>query len=350
MSTTTGNIKISELNELGVIGNGAKLKIPVSTDTSSTSTPDWESYSINGNVLSSFMGKSLGISDVGSEKGLRSKVNELEDTAKKYSELEKRLGKYNTVSTKELSVAMAGNYISTSGTRIASPDYCISTTVTLEQGNLYLLYIDSSLPTLPKDIAIMAKVDNHIYGYSENTGGWSTPLSETVYEPIPNHYNSSANGGYGVPDYGNFLVFFATENKNVVFSINSASFNGVNNKLYIVKYGTFVDIADNLLSINGELMKVIVEAIVKNRKDIDSLYDKTKSLGDIHVTSIDSDEFPSVQGESMVVVADRSPSAAGTNHGDDIPNRIGQIWVDVSSGKAYIAVALGLYGWKQITV
>ena len=97
-------------------------------------------------------------------------------------------------------------------------------------------------------------------------------------------------------------------------------------------------------------MKVIVEAITKNRKDIESLYEKTKSLGDIHVTSIDSDEFPSVQGEPMVVVADRVPSGPTSTRGADVPNRIGQIWVDTQGKKAYIAVALGLSGWKQITV
>ena len=69
--------------------------------------------------------------------------------------------------------------------------------------------------------------------------------------------------------------------------------------------------------------------------------------------SIDLDDFPSVQGEPMVVVANRRPSAAGTNHGDDVPNRIGQIWVDTTNKKAYIAVALGSTGddsWKQITI
>ena len=58
----------------------------------------------------------------------------------------------------------------------------------------------------------------------------------------------------------------------------------------------------------------------------------------------------------MVVVKDRMPSAAGTNHGPDVPNRIGQIWVDTADKQVYIAVALGsttIGGstpvWKQIT-
>ena len=95
------------------------------------------------------------------------------------------------------------------------------------------------------------------------------------------------------------------------------------------------------------MMKVIVEAIAKNKKDIDSLYEKTKSLGDIHVTSIDSDEFPSVQGEPMIVVVDRDPSSATTTRGADVPNRIGQIWVNTKDGVAYIATKLGFDGWKR---
>ena len=121
----------------------------------------------------------------------------------------------------------------------------------------------------------------------------------------------------------------------------------------LIKYGAFIEIANGLLGINGEMMKVIVEAIAKNKKDIDSLYEKTKSLGDIHVTSIDSDEFPSVQGKPMIVVVDRDPSPATATRGADVPNRIGQIWVDTTNKKAYIAVALGSTGddsWKQITI
>ena len=122
------------------------------------------------------------------------------------------------------------------------------------------------------------------------------------------------------------------------------------NSISEIKYGAFIQIAENLLSINGELMKVIVEAITKNRKDIESLYEKTRSLGDIHVTSIDSDEFPSVQGEPMVIVADRYPNTPTNTHGLDVPNRIDQIWIDKTKGVAYIATSLGdLKGWKQIS-
>lgn len=361
MSTTTGNVKISQLSELGTIDNGTKLRIPVSKDKSATSTPDWESYSVNATVLSKFMENSLGLNDVGSEKGLRSQVTDLQAQTGEYAELEKKLGKYNLVTNVALTVAETDKYISESGEKTSLSGYSISNKVSLKQGNLYLFRVDGS-DNFPANIAFMSKVHIHEYhtvtGTHEEThldenGNEITVIvedwgiaSETVYEPLHSYYHSTSNGGYGAPDSG-YLVFFATEDADVVISSSSAS---LNNGLDIVKYGAFIEIANGLLSINGEMMKVIVEAIVKNKKDIDSLYEKTKSLGDIHVTSIDSDEFPSVQGEPMVVVADRAPSAATSTRGADVPNRIGQIWVNRTNGVAYIAVALGgIRSWEQIT-
>ena len=343
MSTTTGNVKISQLNELSAISDGAKLKIPVSNNSGSSSTPNWESYSVNAEVLSGFLETSLGLNDVGSEKGLRSKVTDLQNQTKGYTELEKKLGKYNLVSNIALSVIEANKYISTSGIKTTLTGYSISNKVRLKQGNLYL-FNTGSTENFPADISLMAKVDKHTYSTPSGTTG-----TDIIYEPLPTYYRSSTKGGYGAPSSG-YLVFFATEDMDVVISSSNGSLS--NNKvLNEVKYGAFIEAASKLLTINGELMKVIVEAIVKNKKDIDALYENTKSLGDIHVNSIDCDEFPSVQGEPMIVVADRQPSAAGNNHGDDVPNRIGQIWVNKKTGIAYIAVSLGtIEGWKQITV
>ena len=361
MSTTTGNVKISQLSELGTIDNGTKLRIPVSKDKSSTSTPDWESYSVNASVLSKFMENSLGLNDVGSEKGLRSKVTNLQARTAKYLELEKKLGKYDLVTNVALNVAEADKYISESGAKTSLSGYSISNKVSLKQGNLYLLTV-RYIEDFPTDIAFMAKVHVHEYRTVEGTHtethldengnevpvivtDWRTDY-ETVYEPLPTHYHPLNSGGYGVPDSG-CLVFFATEDADVVISSSSVSFD---DGLDVVKYGAFVEIADELLSVNGELMKVIVEAIAKNKKDIESLYEKTKSLGDIHVTSIDSDEFPSVQGGPMVVVADRAPSGSTSTHGADVPNFIGQIWINTKEGVAFIAVGLDLDGWRKMAM
>ena len=337
MSTTTGNVKISQLSELGTIDNGTKLRIPVSKDKSATSTPDWESYSVSAAVLSKFMENSLGLNDVGSEKGLRSQVTDLKAQTAEYAKLEKNLGKYDLVNTINFTQAEINKVILTDGTKVSmgtsSYGYFISSKISLKQGNLYLWNVDT-VTIHNNDISFISKVSTHEYKTETET------LYDTVYEPLHTHYHGNE---YGAP--GPYIVFFATEDMDVVISGGV----GCGTSLTEIKYGAFIQIADNLLSVNGELMKVIVEAIVKNKKDIDSLYEKTKSLGDIHVTSIDSDEFPSVQGEPMIVVVDRDPSSATTTRGADVPNRIGQIWVNTTDGVAYIAVELGLNGWKQIT-
>ena len=345
-TTTTGNIKISQLSQLSAIDNGAKLRIPVSRDKSTTSTPNWESYSVSASVLSRFLEDSLGLNDRGDTQGLRSDVSDLMQESIKYNELEKKLGKYDLVSEITVSEAEDG-FITTSGTKESFSSYFISNEIPLKQGNLYLLHVDYSDYNddyLPPNLALMAKVDKHEYRTPDGTIS-----TDIVYEPLPNNYRTLNKGGYGVPT-SHYFVFFATENMNVVISGGRTT---ISKTLYEVKYGAFIEAASKLLTINGDLMKVIVEAIVKNKKEIDSINEKMKSLGDIHANSIDLDDFPSVQGEPTVVVANRRPSAAGTNHGNDIPNRIGQIWVDTESEEAYIAVALGSTGdasWKRITI
>ena len=96
-------------------------------------------------------------------------------------------------------------------------------------------------------------------------------------------------------------------------------------------------------------MKVLVEAIVKNQKDIQTLQTNINSLGDVKANTIELDDYPVIQGSPMVIIKDRAPSAASDNHGEDVPNKIGQIWVDTSNKKAYIAVSLGaVSSWSPI--
>lgn len=341
MSTTTGNVKISELQELPSIDNnrGNKLIIPISIDRSDTSNPDWGSYKVTASVLSGFMEHSLGLSTV------KTDITDLKSSSttqtNNFDTLANVLGRYGSDGlsvTENLTTGEDGKYISINGEKVATSNYWISNKVSLKQGYLYLL--QTNINTLTNsNLSIISKV--HEREYVDSVGATH---SEITYEPLPNHYKSGP-GQYGIPNSG-YLVFLATEDMDVVFS----GYYGSGNKLRGFRYGAFIQIAENLLSINGEMMKVIVEAITKNRKDIESLYEKTRSLGDIHVTSIDSDEYPSVQGEPMVVVKNRAPGAETATHGADVPNRIGQIWVNTTNGIAYIAVALGLEGWKQITV
>ena len=339
MSPKRGNIKISQLSELGVIENGAKLKIPASKDKSATSTPNWVSYGVTADVLSNFMEKSLGFSDVDFTKGLRSKVADLQTQIGEYGELEKKLGRYNLVTHIDLAVNKNNYYLSTSGKQISKTGYVITNKVSLSRGNLYLFKVEGSENFLA-DVSLMSKV--HTHQYTTPSGSTAT---ETVYEPLPTHYYSSNAGGNGIPSAG-YFVFFATEDMDVVISSSAPS---IISGLDAVKYGAFIEIADKLLTINGNLMKVIVEAIVKNRKDIDSFCENLKFLGNIHVNSIDCNDYPSVQGSPRVIVSDREPSSASATHGDDIPTKLGQIWIYTRGPSVFIATGVGdIYGWSLI--
>lgn len=348
MSTSTGNVKISQLDALNTIDNGSKLIFPVSKDGGNAGAPDWASYSVNANLLSDFIGKHLQITNTG---GLKDKVTnlttKLNETTGKYETLEEYLGKYTTVTNKSLGNVTTNYYITTSGQKQSNGSYSISGVISLKQGNLYLFNAkyngapDVSTYNPNPKLSLISKVSTHTH--SKGT--------DTVYEPLSTLYQTN-----GSPNFHGYVVFFATEDMDVVISGDKRAIVSGNN-LREVKYGAFIEAASRLLTVNGELMKVLVEAIVKNRKDIDTINENLNSFGDIHVNSIDCDDYPSVQGEPMVVVKNRRPggdantAAAGT-HGPDVPNRIGQIWVDTKGGKAYIAVKLGSTGtdsWKLIT-
>lgn len=351
MSTSTGNVKISQLEALPAINDGSKLIFPVSKDGGNPGAPDWASFSVNANLLSDFIGKNLQITNTG---GLKDKVtnltNNLKETTDSYKMLEEYLGKYTTVTNKGLGTVTANYYITTSGQKQSNGSYSISGVISLKQGNLYLFNAkyNSNAPDVsayPADLSLISKVSTHTH--SKGT--------DTVYEPLSNLYKSN-----GSPNFRGYVVFFATEDMDVVISGDKRAIVSGNN-LREVKYGAFIEAASRLLTVNGELMKVLVEAIVKNRKDIDTINENLNSFGNIHVNSIDCDDYPSVQGEPMVVVKNRRPggdantATAGT-HGPDVPNRIGQIWVDTSGKQVYIAVDLGATTiggstpvWKQIT-
>lgn len=346
MSTSTGNVKISQLEALGTIDNGSKLIFPVSRDGGNAGAPDWASFSVNANLLSDFIGKNLQITSTG---GLKDRVTnlatKLNETTDSYKTLEEYLGKYNEVTEINLNSNIANKYISTSGQQTTNNLYSISNVISLKQGNLYLFNAkyNSNAPDVsayPADLSLISKVSTHTH--SKGT--------DTVYEPLSTLYQTN-----GSPNFHGYVVFFATEDMNVVISGDKRVIVS-GNKLRVVKYGAFIEAASRLLTVNGELMKVLVEAIVKNRKDIDTINENLNSFGDIHVNSIDCDDYPSVQGEPMVVVKNRRPGeddgTQNKTHGPDVPNRIGQIWVDTKGGKAYIAVKLGGTGadsWKLIT-
>lgn len=390
---STGNVKISQLaysDNYADYGEGSKLRIPLSKNTGTDNAPQWESKGIKGDTLIDYIDSKLGISIASSSQtALRDDVNTLYTDklwALDFWELAKPLGHNinwsNSINITKLS--STSGYISNTGEIKPSTSIDVefshnTSPIQLKKGCLYVLEINNAngLPgvneidiNMPPDISWVTKVSD-VYHDRENTKPEAGEVAEVVYEPLPTHYLKTKDGGYGIPVYETktsftravgtpqmnkgILVFFASEDMDVILSLPALYWDNTYNvssdtlNLREINFGLFVEFADQFLSVQGDLMKVLVEAIVKNQKDIQALQANINSLGDVKANTIELDDYPVIQGSPMVIIKDREPSEASGNHGDDVPNKIGQIWVDTKGEQAYIAVGLGsIKCWRPI--
>lgn len=375
---STGNVKISQLSYSDNYYDYGEIRIPLSQNKGTGENPQWESLGIKGDTLVDYIDSKLGVS-IGSPTHmipLWSSVNSLSENKLdqtffwklvKWLGHNKNMGNFTdiTLLTNEV------GYITKTGEITGSTTFNHnSSTIHLKKGCLYVLEINNAngLPgvneiNIPSDISWVTKVSD-IY---HETGD----RLEVVYEPIPTHYLKTEDAGYGIPVYNSqnvstyaagggtiielgVLVFFASEDMDVILSLPTNYWNPDLNtaetrNLYEINFGLFVEFADQFLSVQGDLMKVLVEAIVKNHNDIQSLQANSNSLGDVKANTIELDDYPVIQGSPMVIIKDREPREAEGNHGDDVPNKIGQIWIDTVGQQAYIAVSLGsIKGWRPI--
>lgn len=363
---TPSNVKISELTALPLayLNNNAYIAIPISKENDDKTT--WSSYRIGLEHLSKLIDNNTTLTTLSSTLNT---VSETADNAYTYARdaiddasaarnrandaynyagdaysyissvnnnityLFNSLAKYNSYfsNTYPLTKSSSSQYINANGEVVTSSDahncYIYDCDYTLQAGDLCSVYIGSGwLDQIPNAyISIVSKVHKKNNTYT--------------YEPLPRQYYVYDSAHY---------VFFANEDMKVKFSLPNEP-AVLSEGLTVYKYGAFKELGNALLGVNSELMKVLVEAITKNRKDIESLYESIKSPGNISVSSIECDDFPSVQGEPMVVVKNRKPTYDSAYFGPEYPNRIGQIWVNTHDGTAYIATSLG-NGWKQMTL
>ena len=395
---STGNVKISQLaysDNYVDYGEGSKLRIPLSKNTGTDDAPQWESKGIKGDTLIDYIDSKLGVSMASMNhqitlwdnvNGLS--VNKLDKAI--FFRLVKWLGHNKNMDNNPINItalSSTSGYISNTGEIKPSTSIDVefshnTSPIHLKKGCLYVLEINNAngLPgvnemdiNIPSDISWVTKVSD-VYHDRENTNLEAGKVLEVVYEPLPTHYLKTADGGYGIPFYDyqelsgkaaggagaqqiamGVLVFFASEDMDVILSLPTVYLDSNFNtsletqSLYEINFGLFVEFADQFLSVQGDLMKVLVEAIVKNQKDIQALQANINSLGDVKANTIELDDYPVIQGSPMVIIKDREPSEASGNHGDDVPNKIGQIWVDTKGEQAYIAVGLGsIKCWRPI--
>ena len=344
-STTLSNVKISQLEPLKLadLNNNAYIAIPISKENDDKKT--WSSYRIGLEHLSKLIDNNTTLTTVSetannaetvayrAERRSNDAYSAIDPVDRNITYISQSLAKYNSYFNHkyQLTKSSTSQYINTNGEVVSSGDthncYIYDCDYTLQAGDLCSVYIGSGwLDQIPNAyISIVSKVHKKNNTYT--------------YEPLPRQYYVYDSAHY---------VFFANEDMKVKFSLPSESVVS-SEGLTVYKYGAFKELGNALLGVNSELMKVLVEAITKNRKDIESLYESIKSPGDISVSSIECDDFPSVQGEPMVVVKNRKPTYDSAYFGPEYPNRIGQIWVNTADGTAYIATKLG-NGWRQMTL
>ena len=358
----TGNVKISELtNHSNVDGREV---FPISWEQ--TPGNGYESYKVSFDSLKSYVGKSLNITG---NTGLDAKVKSY---GKEISYLKRDLGQYagdlngNYCSDHTVEIIIPGTtscVINASGVVTPKSNYSISDTVAVKAGTLYLLLLSEDVPT---DVSLFSKRHVHVYypitGYQDVTttleDGTTVTVREPIYgnateqvtyEPLPTHYMSEANGGYGRPS-SHMVVFYATEDADIVISAPTYNINA--NDFYAIHYGIFSEIADKIIGNNTDISRVIGEAIASLSARVDACESNAGSIGHATALQIDNMKMPKYRGSEMMIISDHAPKSNATaTEPVDVPNHPGQIWIDTTNQNVYIAVSAGTYaGWKKVTL
>ena len=356
----TGNVKISELTLHSNV-DGREV-LPISWEQ--TAGSGYESYKVTFDALKSYVGQSLGVTGTD---GLTAKVTSY---GKEISYLKRDLGQYaggldgNYCSNHSinLTVASANRAINANGENVSLSGYSISNKVSVKEGILYLLALSADMPT---NVSLFAKQHEHVYypitGYQDVTTTledgttitvrepiYGAAQTDVVYEPLSTHYMSMAAGGYGRPSSG-MVIFYATEDEDIVISAPSANISG--QKLYAVHYAIFSEIADKFIGNTTDISRVIAEAVAALEGRVEACEGNTGTIGKATAIEIDNLEMPKFRGGKMIIDAADAPSSTATaTKPADVPNHKGQMWID-DNGHAWLAVSAGTYaGWKQITL
>ena len=125
-------------------------------------------------------------------------------------------------------------------------------------------------------------------------------------------------------------------------------------RLQSAHMGIVSEIADEFISNDGELAKVLVEAIESNRKNIETLNSKIDNLGDAHAIGMDSDKMYTHRGAAMIIESSIAPTSAPDRHPyqpSKVPSFVGQIWVQTGTANAWIATGVSNVGdWHKINL
>lgn len=278
--------------------------------------------------------------------------------------LNRALGKYNAVSERTLSQDIAGKYVNVNGQVVTASGYGISSSVSLNAGDILLV---PSAQAVPADVSVVArkitntydKVITYTYTTDPETGRYLTAtadydptlvysaiydgegtflywiyngvqytqlpatrhVTESLYEPLVKQAVSA------MPDTG-YYVYLCSQGMDVVISGLTATVSG--GVALIVGLGVFKNIATNFLGAIGQ--SVVAQAFAQTLGDIQGIIENMKHMGSFKATDIDCENMPKVCGYPLVVEGAGAPSI--------VPRFVGQRYHDTTNNKCYEAFAV----------
>ncbi len=280
--------------------------------------------------------------------------------------LNRALGKYDTVSERTLTQAVAGKYVNVDGQEVSASGYGISETLDINAGDILLI---PSAQAVPADVSVVArkvtrtydKVINYTYTYDEGTGRYLTAtadydqtlvysavydgegtflywirngvqytqlpatreVTESMYEPLVKQAVSA------MPNTG-YYVYLCPVGMTVVISGLTATVDG--GKALVVGLGIFKNIATNFIGAPGQA--VIAQAFAQLLAYADGLRAQLDNLGETRAVCINSEEVPKVQNYPMVISGSGAPTAP------NVPAFVGQKYLDTTNKKEYTAFSV----------
>lgn len=265
------------------------------------------------------------------------------------TELNKRLGKFNTTETVALAVGQAGKYVNTSGGLTSNANFAVSAVVHLTAGRIYLLASDSALGA---SVAAFAKVltgteeVNIAYVYTYDNAGrpvtavadYDAALVYTFHYDEDGNLESITDAGGSTVDYlpatrsvaytryrplffsgdqlptAGFYVYNCIEDEDIVVSAHTASISG--QSLTGVHYDVFTAIAYALkdrVEKDGDEMLALAQLVAILSARLGSLETKLASgFGSLSVDNL----------RVLNRLDDFSTEGNANAHGEGAPNFI----------------------------
>jgi len=281
--------------------------------------------------------------------------------------INKSFGKYDGEREITLQQAKSGKYVNVNGGETSASGYGISTSVSLNAGDILLV---PSAQAVPADVSVIArlvdrtyqKVIAYIYTYRtdypelpatatadydstlvytavyDESGdtpvltGWTRggetyttlpatrEVNEQFYEPLMKQAVSA------MPSTGYYIYLCPTAMTVVVSGLTATVSGGT---ALVVGWGIFKNITTNFVGAPGQ--SVLAQAFAVLFAAIDGLKAQLENLGETKAVSIDFENSPKLCGQDMYLTGDGAPASP------NVPTMVGQEYLDVTNNKCYKA-------------